>query len=137
LSGALSQILKSRRRAVLVFLLITVATIGLYFSFGGRSLPTFYAICVAMGFGIGYWAVFVTVGSEQFGTNLRATATTTAPNFVRGAVVLLTSAFELLKGRMGVVESAMIIGGVTLIGAFAALRGLPETYGKDLDYLER
>jgi hypothetical protein len=89
-----------------------------------------------MGFGAGYWAVFVTVASEQFGTNLRATATTSAPNLVRGAVVLLTSAFNALKSNVGVVESAMMVGAFTIISAFIALRAMEETYGKDLDYLE-
>jgi predicted MFS family arabinose efflux permease len=135
-SGALSQVLKSRRTAVLSFMLFSTAGIALYFLFAGGSLTAFYAICVIMGLGIGYWAVFVTVASEQFGTNIRATATTTAPNFVRGAVVLLTLGFNAMKARVGVVESAMIVGAFTMIMAFAALRGLTETYGKDLDYLE-
>jgi len=135
-SGALSQILKSRRRAVLGFLLFTLLTLALYFLVAARSLTTFYAVCVAMGFGIGYWAVFVTVASEQFGTNLRATATTTAPNFVRGAVVALTLAFNGLKARLGVVESAMLVGAFTLLLAFASLRNMEETYGKDLDFIE-
>jgi MFS transporter, putative metabolite:H+ symporter len=135
-SGALSQIIQSRRRAVLVFLTVTTLGIGLYFLMASRSLTVFYAICVLMGFGAGYWAVFVTVASEQFGTNLRATATTSAPNLVRGAVVVLTLGFNALKTRVGVVESAMIVGVFTLLAAFVALRALEETYGKDLDYLE-
>jgi len=135
-SGALSQIVKSRKRAVMTFLFVTTASIVLYFLFAAQSLTVFYAICVAMGFGAGYWAVFVTVASEQFGTNLRATATTSAPNLVRGAVVLLTSAFHGLKSNVGVVESAMIVGAFTLVAAFIALRAMDETYGKDLDYLE-
>lgn len=135
-SGALSQIIKSRKRAVMTFLGVTTLGIALYFLIAAQSLTMFYAICVAMGFGAGYWAVFVTVASEQFGTNLRATATTSAPNLVRGAVVLLTSGFNALKGRVGVVESAMVVGAFTLIAAFVALRAMEETYGKDLDYLE-
>lgn len=135
-SGALSQIIKSRKRAVLAFLGMTTLAIAAYFMVAAQSLTTFYGICVAMGFGAGYWAVFVTVASEQFGTNLRATATTSAPNLVRGAVVLLTSGFNALKGRVGVVESAMVVGAFTLIAAFVALRAMEETYGKDLDYLE-
>ncbi len=135
-SGALSQIMKSRKRAVFAFMLITTVTVGLYFLIAAQSLTTFYGTCVAMGFGAGYWAVFVTVASEQFGTNLRATATTSAPNLVRGAVVLLTSAFNALKSNVGVVESAMIVGAFTIIAAFVALRAMEETYGKDLDYLE-
>jgi putative MFS transporter len=135
-SGALSQIIKSRKRAVTVFLAWTTVAIGLYFLVGAQSLDMFYGVCVVMGFGAGYWAVFVTVASEQFGTNMRATATTSAPNLVRGAVVLLTLGFHALKGRVGVVESAMVVGAFTLFAAFVALRAMGETYGKDLDYIE-
>ncbi len=135
-SGALSQIIKSRKRAVTAFLCWTTGGIVLYFLAAAQSLTVFYGVCVVMGFGAGYWAVFVTVASEQFGTNMRATATTSAPNLVRGAVVLLTSGFNALKGRVGVVESAMVVGAFTLIAAFVALRAMGETYGKDLDYLE-
>ena len=135
-SGALSQIIKSRKRAVTAFLSWTTVGIALYFLVAAQSLDVFYGVCVVMGFGAGYWAVFVTVASEQFGTNMRATATTSAPNLVRGAVVLLTSGFNALKGRVGVVESAMVVGAFTILAAFVALRALGETYGKDLDYLE-
>ena len=135
-SGALSQIIKSRKRAVTAFLSWTTVGIALYFLVAGQSLDVFYGVCVVMGFGAGYWAVFVTVASEQFGTNMRATATTSAPNLVRGAVVLLTSGFNALKGRVGVVESAMVVGAFTIIAAFVALQAMGETYGKDLDYLE-
>jgi putative MFS transporter len=135
-SGVLSQIVKSRKRAVLVFLVITAIAIAFYFGLGGRSLAWFYAACVLLGFGTGYWAVFVTVAAEQFGTNIRATATTTAPNFVRGAVVPVTLAFNGLKGALGVVGSAIAVGAFTLILAGAALFGLEETYGKDLEFTE-
>ena len=135
-SGALSQIIKSRKRAVMTFLILTTVGITLYFLIAAQSLTTFYAICVVMGFGAGYWAVFITVATEQFGTNLRATATTSAPNLVRGAVVLLTLAFKTLKTQVGVKESAMIVGAISILAAFVALRAMEETYGKDLDYLE-
>jgi hypothetical protein len=135
-SGALSQIARSRRRIVFGFLVLTTACIALYFVVGARSLSAFYAVCVALGFATGYWAVFVTIASEQFGTNIRATATTTAPNFVRGAVVPLTSAFHFAKPALGVTGSAIAVGAVTMFIAFLALRGLEETYGKDLDFLD-
>ena len=90
-----------------------------------------------LGFSTGYWAVFVTVASEQFGTNIRGTATTTAPNFVRGAVVPITALFQALKGLLGTVGSAFAVGALTLGLAFLALRGIRETYGKDLDFLEQ
>lgn len=135
-SGALSQVIKSRRRTVLGFLVLTTVFLGAYFLFARQSLLVFYGVCVALGFAIGYWAVFVTVASEQFGTNLRATATTTVPNFVRGAVVPLTAAFKLAKESLGVVGSALAIGVFCMILAFIALRGLDETYGKDLDFVD-
>jgi hypothetical protein len=81
-------------------------------------------------------AVFVTVASEQFGTNVRATATTTAPNFVRGAVIPLTAIFTALKPRLGVPWAAGAVGIGTMIIALIALFALEETYGKDLEYLE-
>ncbi|MBI1849109.1 MAG: MFS transporter [Planctomycetes bacterium] len=135
-SGAASQFFRNRRRIVFTFLALTSACVTLYFLFGNRSLFVFYAICMALGFGAGYWAVFVTVASEQFGTNIRATATTTAPNFVRGSVNLLTTAYLWGKPSLGVVGSGIAVGVVTLAIAFIALAGLEETYGKDLDFVE-
>jgi MFS transporter len=136
-SGAFSQVVKSRKRALVTFLALTVASIAAYFLLGPRSLDLFYAMCFVLGFSTGYWAVFVTVASEQFGTNLRATATTTVPNFVRGAVVLLTTAFVTLKATsLGVPGAALAVGAVALALAFVAIFNLDETYGKDLEYLE-
>ena len=91
---------------------------------------------MALGFATGYWAVFVTTAAEHFGTNLRATVTTTAPNFVRGAVVLITSGFQFLKPSVGLLNSALIVGIVCTVIALVALKFLHETYGKDLDYVE-
>jgi putative MFS transporter len=135
-SGALSQIMKSRKRAVLLFLILTACAMGFYFLTGARSLGFFYTACALLGFGTGYWAVFVTVAAEQFGTNIRATATTTAPNFVRGSVVLVTLAFNMLKGSLGVPGSAVAVGIVVLVVAGVSLLGLEETYGKSLEFVE-
>lgn len=86
--------------------------------------------------GIGYWAVFVTIGAEQFGTNLRYTVATTVPNFVRGAVVPITYTFKVCKDQFGLLNGAMIVGAVCIGLALWALHGLEETHGKDLDYFE-
>jgi MFS family permease len=136
-SGFLSQWLRSRKKVALIFLTLTVVTVGIYFSGVAQSPTAFYTLCVAIGFAIGYWAIFVTIASEQFGTNIRATATTTVPNFVRGAVVPLTLAFQAMKGPLGITTSAALAGIIALTIAFLALRGLEETFGKDLDYVER
>jgi MFS transporter, putative metabolite:H+ symporter len=135
-SGVLSQLIRSRRKVVFTFLIITGFFIVVYFSATGLSPEMFYALCVLLGFGTGYWAVFVTIASEQFGTNLRATVTTTAPNFVRGAVVPLTLAFQALKQNLSLTDSATIVGAVAMSLAFIALTQLKETFGKDLDYVE-
>jgi putative MFS transporter len=137
LSGFSSQLLKSRKRIILVFLLLTSVFIGVYLSSSGLTVNTFYALCFVLGISIGYWAVFVTIASEQFGTNLRATVTTTVPNFVRGAVVLITLSFTALKSTFGLVGSAYIVGFTTIALALFALYFMEETYHKDLDYFEK
>ena len=96
----------------------------------------FYGLCVLLGFAIGYWAVFVTIASEQFGTNLRATVTTTVPNFVRGSVVPVTLSFRYLSEGTSLIQGALTVGIVVMIIAIVALALLHETFGKDLDYVE-
>lgn len=137
-SGLLSQLLRSRRKAVGLFLALTVVGCAAYFLKVASTLTGFYTLCVAMGFAIGYWAVFITVAAEQFGTNIRATATTTAPNFVRGAVVPMTWAFQWFRdgAGLGVVGGGIAVGVIVVALAVVSLAGLTETFGKDLDYIE-
>ena len=137
LSGMISQWFRSRRKAVALFMLLQVAGTALYFTLGRRDLDTFYRLCVLLGLAGGYWAMFVTIGSEQFGTDIRATVTTTVPNFVRGAVVPMTSSFVFLKPALGVSGSGMLVGLVVFVLAAWALWGMEETFHKDLDYLEQ
>lgn len=135
-SGSLSQIVKSRKKVTAVFISLTAVFIGVYLLTHNASLKFFYANCLALGFAIGYWAVFVTIASEQFGTNIRSLVTTTVPNFVRGAVVPMTFFFQLLKPAFGIVGAAAWVGAGSLALAVVALGFLEETHGKDLDYCE-
>lgn len=135
-SGALSQVLRSRKKSVAIFMTMSTLFVVGYFTIAPSSLTAFYVFCFLLGVGVGYWAVFVTIGAEQFGTNIRATAATTIPNFVRGAVVIVTMTFQALKGSLGVKESAMTVGAVALVLAIISLISLEETYGKDLDFVE-
>ncbi len=135
-SGLISQLLKSRKKAVGLFMLLTMAGIGLYFLQTGQSPAFFYGVCTGLGFSVGYWAIFVTVAAEQFGTNLRATVATTVPNFVRGMVVPITMLFQLGRGYLGLQGSALLVGALCLLAALLALAGLEETFHKDLDYFE-
>lgn len=135
-SGLLSQWMKSRRKAVLLFLCMTLGLVVTYVFAQGLSTFQFYMLCWALGFATGYWAVFVTIGAEQFGTNIRATVATTVPNFVRGSVVPVTLSFQFLKGHMPTLDAVLYVGLVVLAIAFVALYFLKETFGKDLDYFE-
>lgn len=136
-AGLLSQWFRTRKKIVSAFLVTTLFTIAVYLTKGGACSPEgFYFLCCLLGIGTGYWAIFVTAASEQFGTNLRATVTTTVPNFVRGSVVLLTLSFEFLSRTFGLVTAAGILAVLTVAIAAWALSGLDETFGKDLDYQE-
>lgn len=136
-SGVLSQYIQSRKKVVLLFILLTVAFILVYLFAPIKTTFFFYGCCFALGFGVGYWALFVTIAAEQFGTNLRSTVATTVPNFIRGTVVPLTMAFQFLGRKTGIINSALIVGVITVIIALIALRALKETFGRELTFLEK
>ncbi len=139
-SGTLSQALRSRRRVVVLFVTALALAVAAYFLLGrGASTTRFLALCGALGVAGGYWAIFVTVAAEQFGTNIRATVATTVPNFVRGLVVVVTSTFEWLRPLpgLGLVRAALLLGAFWFALAFASAFRLRETFGVDLDYVER
>jgi len=135
-SGLISQYLRSRKHTVAVFLLLTLISIVLFLTYHGTSEKVFYGICLFCGFSIGFWAMFVTIAAEQFGTNLRSTVATTVPNFVRGALVPLTFLFNYIRQFTGLIGSAWIVGLATIVLAAVALWHLEETFSKDLDFIE-
>lgn len=136
--GLLSQYLKSRKKALLYFLVADAICVFLFVSMKGISVPLFYIFSFVFGVANGYWSVFMTVASEEFGTNIRATVTTTTPNFVRGSVVPMTSMFLWMKTYSGnIITAALSVGVLVLLLAFIALWRTAETYGKDLDYIEQ
>jgi MFS family permease len=135
-SGYLSQQMQSRKRAYNVFMILSIVSIGYYFTLFGANAFSFYLAVFFLGVFCGYWALFITMAAEQFGTNIRATVATTVPNFVRGSVIPITSSFILLKESFGVLGSASIVGIVVFSIAFWALYTTKETFHKDLDYIE-
>lgn len=137
-SGLLSQLLKSRLKVVGIYLLLSVFSISCYFLFKSISLQLFYIICAFMGFSVGYWVIFMTIATEQFGTNIRATVTTTVPNFVRGAVVPLTLLFQYLRHLLdnSLIYAGIAVGSLCLLLAFWSLSYMIDTFGKDLDFQE-
>jgi MFS transporter, putative metabolite:H+ symporter len=135
-SGSISQIIGSRKKVVAIFILMTLAFIVFFLFLPIKTVGFFYVACFMVGVGIGYWALFVTIAAEQFGTNLRSTVATTVPNFIRGTVVPLTLTFKYLRGEIGIINGALVIGIVTIMVAFIALNVIDETYGRDLNFEE-
>lgn len=142
-SGALSQLLKSRKKAFYIFYVFCIILIFIYTNLSNATATTYYIMITLLGFSAGFWAMFVTVASEQFGTNLRSTTATTVPNFVRGSLVGIAMLFDYLRGtdekflQLGSLASAAIAVTVLLFTiSFWAVYRLPETFGKDLDYVE-
>jgi MFS transporter, putative metabolite:H+ symporter len=137
LSGLLSQWLKSRKKVVYLYLVFNLLLIAYYLvGLHGVSAQTYYWVCMLLGAGTGYWAIFVTIASEQFGTNIRSTVTNTVPNFVRGAVLPITSLFLIISSYINSYAGVLLVGGACLILAAWATSSLDESFGKDLDYHE-
>ena len=132
--GLLSQYFKSRKKAMHVFYAITM--IGMLLFFTAKSSIQLYVSIGVMGFGTGFWAVFVTIGAENFGTNLRATAATTIPNMVRGSLNGITALFLLFQGSLTYVNSGIATAVVVMAITYWAIYGLQETFGRDLDFIE-
>ncbi len=137
IAGLLSQWLKSRRKVVMIFLLMTVmVTSSFLFGSNKVSEETYYLYCFLLGASTGYWAIFVTIAAEQFGTNIRSTAANTVPNFVRGSVFLIVSLFVILSSLFPIGVSALIVGLLSVASAFWGIYHLKETFSKDLNYHE-
>jgi MFS transporter, putative metabolite:H+ symporter len=136
-SGVISQIIRSRKKTVFTFILLTLLFVVAFLYLPIQSAALFYVCTFLLGFGVGYWALFVTIAAEQFGTNLRSTVATTVPNFIRGTVIPLTIAFKYFRESLGVIGGAMLVGIITIVIAFWALRLIDETFGRDLNYVEK
>ncbi len=137
LSGFISHWLRSRKKAIFYMLLFTAVGVSLMLFGPVRTPGWYYFYCVWMGVGTGYWAMFVTVGAEQFGTNIRATAATTIPNFVRGLLVGMTFLFELFKDiSIPVILSGALVGLTAFALSIYSTLTIPETHGKDMDFVE-
>ncbi|MES1216248.1 MAG: MFS transporter [Bacteroidota bacterium] len=139
LIGFVSQWFKSRKKALYLFYGITILFMVLFFTAQWNGSATaMYWICAGLGFGTGFWAIFVTMGAEQFGTNIRATAATTIPNMVRGMLAIFI--IPLFKGLRSITDyytggwiAAIIIMAIGIV----AIIYTKETFGKDLNFIEQ
>ena len=136
ISGPLSQYFRSRRKAIGLMMGLTAVFVVIYLSGIITSVSLFYAVCLSMGFSIGYIAMFLTITAESFGTNLRATATTSVANNVRATTLLTIPAFQFMKPSLGVLGSAAVVALICFGIGFWSLVKIEETFGKELDYTE-
>jgi putative MFS transporter len=139
LIGYVSQYFKSRKKALMLFYILSIIGMILFFSPFNNNDSRMYLICAFLGFSTGYWAIFNQMAAEQFGTNLRATAATTIPNMVRGALPLINFLFlDILQKKLGwdIVQSGMLTGAIVMVITLIAYFFTEETYHKDLDYME-
>jgi MFS transporter, putative metabolite:H+ symporter len=135
-AGLLAQITKSRKLTMAVFLVLSLVSVTAYLSCKGITSSQFIWLSFFMGCTVGYWATFVTIAAEQFGTNIRSTVTTTVPNFVRGSLIPINWAFDALVKHNGMITSGYIMMGILTLISLLSLSQLKETFGKDLDYAE-
>lgn len=135
-SGIVSQVLRSRRKVLFIFYGLMTATVAGYLQLYGATATTLYLWCGLLGISAGFWAIFVTISAEQFGTNLRATVATTVPNFARGLLIPISSAFAVAKLSFGLIPAAYIVGISTIIVGIAGIYFSAETFGRDLDFVE-
>lgn len=138
-SGMLSQYLRSRVKVMALFLSLDVLAILAYLALPFSSPGMFYLSHFVLGFSVGFWVIFVTIGAEQFGTNLRSTVATSVPNFARGMQVPINESFKYLKSAAAtgsVITAGYVVGAVCLGLAFIALYGMKDTFDRDMDYVE-
>jgi MFS transporter, putative metabolite:H+ symporter len=137
LIGFLSQWLKSRKKALYIFYVIAIIFILLFFTvqYNG-SATVMYIIAFGLGFGTGFWAIFATMGAEQFGTNLRATAATTIPNMVRGTLPLMLILFHFLRNKTDYITGAEITAAIVMLLGMTGAIFIKETFNNDLNFVE-
>lgn len=135
-AGVLAQVTRSRKLTMFIFLLLSALSVVFYLRAYGITNTQFIWLCFFMGCAVGYWATFVTIASEQFGTNIRSTVTTTVPNFVRGSLIPINFAFKSLLPHYGMITSGYIVMAVLTLISLLSLSQLKETFEKDLNYVE-
>jgi len=136
IAGVLAQITHSRKLTMMIFLLASVVSVAFYLSAKGITQGQFEWLCFFMGCSVGYWATFVTIASEQFGTNIRATVTTTVPNFVRGLLIPISMLFNVFAARYSMIKAGYIMMFLLTAIALFSLSQLKESFTKDLNYVE-
>lgn len=136
-AGILSNVLKSRKKALFIFFGLLSIFMILYFTQHGGSPDKLYWLCAGLGFGSGFSVLYITMSAEQFGTNLRASAAISIPNMVRGGLPLILLLFKGIRSLTGdYITGGWITGVIIMLLAIVAAFYTKETYGKDLNFVE-
>lgn len=135
--GFVSQYLQSRKKAIRLYLSMYALGAIVFFFIGNQSVTIYYSLLLFLGFCVGYSIVLLTLAAEQYGTNIRATVTTSSLNILRATVIPQTLLFGFLNPILGTVNSAMVVGVIAILLAFWGLSNLEETFHKDLNFMEK
>lgn len=135
-SGLLSHYVGSRRKVIFAFMAAALLLSLFHLIYGPTNYYLFHGSLTLLGVAIGYWALFVLTTAESFGTNLRATATTTVPNFVRGSVVPMNLIVSYFAADGDILKGVWCASAVAFSCSFIAVWALEETHGRDLDFSE-
>lgn len=137
IAGFIAQMARSRRLVLAIFHIASLVAVCIYLGSKGITEAQFDVLSFCMGLSVGYWATFVTVASEQFGTNLRATVTTTAPNFIRGFLIPVTFLFEFFVDHFGIINAGYIVMSVLAALSLFCTYKMRESFNLDLNYVEK
>jgi MFS family permease len=134
--GFISQYFKSRKKVIRIYLMLFVLGFIAFFAFGNKSTALYYSLMLIIGFAVGYSIVLLTLSAELFGTNLRATVTTSSLNLIRATAIPQTLLFQWLIPYVGAVKSAGVVFVLAVLIALWGLSNLEETFNKELDFVE-
>jgi MFS transporter, putative metabolite:H+ symporter len=137
LCGGISQFFGNRKKVMGIFIFLEAVLVFIYLYSKAVTPSQFYTVCFGLGIATGYWAVLMMTTAEHFGTNLRATATTSVPNFIRGSVVIMLLYFKALKVPLGLIGAASTVAVTVVILAYLSLWQSAETYQKNLAFNEK
>jgi MFS family permease len=136
-AGTLSHFLKNRKKVIFTFILLNLITIIIFLSLKNQIDKFFYIICFILGFTSGYWAILLSYSVENFGTNIRTTISSTIPTFVRASIIPLSQLLLFLTNKLSLKFSVLIIITTLYLASIICLKKIPETFGKDLNYIEK
>jgi hypothetical protein len=136
-SAWISQFFRTRRKVILACTALSAGMSAFVLLWPHPLSETGFLLSYCLlGAGCGCWVLAITAAAESFGTNLRATVTTTVPNFARAMTIPMTLGVSALKPFLGLSYAALSVGVVIFAAALWAAFSLPETANQSMDFKE-